>query len=167
MNFRTAFARGAILPVACAVACPGARAAPVTRTYSYLGTVANACSLSAPSVTVNASRSGSQMNFSTSPASVTAGCNAAAGGTLSVSSTRLSDVAVPANTKNYTLSVAGWNASSFTYNTTTLPAATTQSKTGAGNSTLTFTCTSGCTQGNLSNNTAYVATVTLGLAPNP
>ena len=153
----------ALLPVAVCVGIAPAQAAPSVRTMSVSGTVASACTLSATSIVVSASRSGSSQSFSTSPANVTASCNGAGGGRLSVSSTRLVSTG---NTRNYTIAVAGWGAGNATYNTMTLPVATTKDRTGVGTSTLTFSCSTGC-DNNLSNNTPYTATVTLGLAPIP
>jgi hypothetical protein len=165
MNLRKKIACGLILPVACASGILGSQASAAPKTYTFDGTVANACSLSTTSVGVTVSRgTGSTITFTTSPTSVTASCNTASGGVLSMSSTRLVKSGVP---QDYTVQVSGWGTA-FTYTTAAVaPAASTGSKTGLGSSTLTFACTAGCTTSQINTNSTYTATITLGLAPNP
>lgn len=131
--------------------------------FDVSAAASKACGLSATSVAMTAADVNHAVTVSFSPTSVTAWCNAA--GTLSVSSTRIQKGTTNTR-KDYTLSVTGWG-SAMTYTTkATLPPPTTKASTAALSTTLSFACSSGCTDAALGNNTSWSATVTLGLTPN-
>ena len=168
MNFRRSWLHvGLILPVACVAVIPSIARAGTT--YNYNANVASACTLSAGSVSVSVARgSGSTVTFNPSPTSVTASCNSASGGTLSVSSTRLQR---PGDTVDYTLVVSGWGVSgnnTVSYATAAAaPPASTKTNASVGVATLAFSCSNGCEQNNIKNGNAYTAIITLGLSANP
>lgn len=161
----------AAVSMACA-SMPATQAlAGPTATPSMTGSAASVCNLSTTSVAVQVTRSGNTITFTPTPTNVTVFCNKPSGGTLSVASTQL-QLSVTPNTKvNYTVAVSGWAASAVSYATgsssPTTPAASTGSKATAATATLSFACTAGCTTGNLSNNSTYNATITLGMTANP
>jgi len=155
-------ALGLLLTVSCAVAFSPAQAAP---NFAVSGNVVKGCSLTAANATLTVARSGS-ISVTAAPSSITASCNAATGGTLSVSSTRLQKSGSPTTFSDYTLSVAGWG-SAITYTTAAAPPAATTRSSATQTATLSFSCTSGCTNTQIANNTTWTATITLGLTPNP
>lgn len=146
--------------------------ADTTVTKSVSGSVSSVCSITQGSVTLSASKGAGNnapvvQTFSPNTVSIT--CNKA-NGTLSVSSTRLSKTAGPGgadSTVNYILTAAGWKNNgidqNITYDTTNLPAASQGTNARVG----TFPVTFSTNLTTLANNSAYSATITLGISANP
>lgn len=146
---------------ACALASSQAQAA--SSSYTVTGSRAKACSLAGSSGGLTVADHAHTITITFSPTSVAAWCNTA--GTLSVSSTRLLKSGTTTTFVDYTVSVAGWGSAMSYTTAATPPAAKTQSNATL-NTTLSFTCASGCTEPNIANNTTYTATITLALTPN-
>jgi hypothetical protein len=142
--------------------------AGATKSVSVAGSVDHACSLSATSVGLQVTRTGGTITTSFSPTTVSASCNSSAGGTLGVSSTRLQLSTFPNTKVDYTLSVSGWGTPAITYATSaTPPPPATRSNAAAGNVSLSFSCSVGCTSSNIGNNSTYNATIALSMSANP
>jgi hypothetical protein len=156
-----------IVPVMACVGLSPAQAAPVSTNYAVKGTVPNSCALSSTSIGLTVSRAtGNTITVVFSPSSnPTASCNAAAGGALSLSSTRLQKQGGAA--QDYTVRLTGWNGNMDYTTASPAPAPTKASKSGVGTTTLTLSCQSGCGTNQINTNSTYTATITLGLAPNP
>lgn len=156
-----AFATALVSVAAVACTFSSAHAAPAT--FPVSGAAMNACSFSAAGVGLTVVNTNNVMTITFAPSSMTAWCNSA--GTLSVSSTRLLKSGTTNKFSDYSLSVSGWGSAMSYTTAATLPAPTTQTSTTRSTS-LTFTCTSGCTAPPVPKNTSWGATITLALSPN-
>ena len=145
-----------------AVAGSSPAAAGTTSLRNVKGNVAEACSLSASGVTVTV-KNGSLSN--PAPATVTALCNHATGGKLSISATRLTSVGNTPLTLDYKLTVTGWGPGANSTTGAVLPAASTSSASVATSATLVFAVSNVTTGG--ANGKSYLSTVTLGMSVNP
>lgn len=145
-----------------AVAGLSPAAAGITSSRSVKGNVAEACSLSATTVTVTV-KNGSVT--STAPATVSALCNHLTGGKLSVSATRLTSASNAPSPIDYKLTVTGWGSAVIYTTAASPPAASTSSASIATSATLLFTASAVTPTGASGKN--YLSTVTLGMSANP
>ncbi|MGE5564290.1 MAG: hypothetical protein ACM3ZV_13435 [Bacillota bacterium] len=154
-----------LIAAASAGASPAAAAAP--RSFDVSARVPKACSLTANEVTLTVTRpTGSTIIVTASPPSVTAYCNAATGGTLSFSSTRLQKSGSPATRQDYTLAVIAGGLT-MTYTTAASPPPPTTQSAATQSAVLSFGCASGCATSDIGNNSSWTATISLGVSPNP
>ena len=132
--------------------------------HDVAGTVSNACSLGATSIILTATRGQNNPTQIYTPSSVSIGCNKT-GGTLSISSTRLTSPGQ--NPADYTLTVSGWG-SNASYDTKNLPAPSQTTNNNVQSTNISFS-------GNIKNsdlsvgtggnpNPSYTATITLSMS---
>jgi hypothetical protein len=162
-----------LLHVLSAIVLAGATSTTASAdTRPVTGTVAKACGLSATQVQVSVTRTPQNGIVATiSPSTVTAFCNDGAGGTLSLSSTKMRLSTNQNTTTDYTVFLSGWGSGSMSYLTSN-SSATTRSVSGTTTSSnLTISCgtsTPNClVSSQINNNQTFTATVSIGLSANP